>query len=153
MTTTTHNTHARTAERVKKIRTLISALQAGQLSRDEIGDLLEMGPSGVRKYLGDLAHRVEQVIAGGESFIRLAMRADEVEGYLAEIAAQASARPATASCTPQAIAARDSRRHFHILADDTHYAVRVNRAAPARDWAVAALFGAGPAAMEVRHAG
>ena len=33
-------------------------------------------------------------------------------------------------------------RHFHILADDTHYAIRVNRGPVTRDPLVAALFGA-----------
>jgi hypothetical protein len=37
-------------------------------------------------------------------------------------------------------------RHFHILADDTHYAIRVNRSPVARDPLVAALFGAAPSA-------
>jgi hypothetical protein len=35
-------------------------------------------------------------------------------------------------------------RHFHILADDTHYAIRVNRSPVTRDPLVAALFGPPP---------
>jgi hypothetical protein len=150
MTCVTNAPHARTAERLEKIRTLITALQAGPMSRDEIGDLLEMGPSGVRKYLADLASRVKQVPAGAETMIRLAMSVDQVDAYLAELATQAPARPVTASRTPQAIAARDPRRHFHILEDDEHYAIRVSRAKPARDPLVAAFFGAGAVAMESR---
>ena len=37
-----------------------------------------------------------------------------------------------------------SGRHFHILADDTHYAIRVNRSPVSRDPLVAALFGPAP---------
>jgi hypothetical protein len=37
-----------------------------------------------------------------------------------------------------------SGRHFHILADDTHYAIRVNRSPVTRDPLVAALFGPAP---------
>src|SRR5690606_9408743 len=37
-----------------------------------------------------------------------------------------------------------SGRHFQILADDTHYAIRVNRSPVARDPLVAALFGPPP---------
>jgi hypothetical protein len=39
-------------------------------------------------------------------------------------------------------------RHFHIRADDTHYAIRVNRSPVARDPLVAALFGAAPASTK-----
>lgn len=78
------------------------------------------------------------------------MCADQVGAYLAELVAQAPFRPVTASRRPQAIAARDPRRHFHILGDDKHYAIRVSRALPAQDPYVAALFGVGPARVKLR---
>jgi len=149
MTRSHFTTNSHTAARVEKIRKLIHSLQQGDMSRDEICDLLEMGPSGVRKYLADLAGRVKAVVAGGETIVHLAIDADQAEAYLDQLAAQASPRPAVLPRSPEWIAARDRTRHFHILEDDAHYSIRVSRAAPARDWAVAALFGAAPAAMGV----
>jgi len=150
MTRSRHVTPGRTTERLEKIRKLITALQAGPRTRADIGALLEMGPSGVRKYLADLAGRVKAVADGPETHIHLVMRADQVDAYLGELAAQAAARPVVPPRSPEGIAARDPRRHFHIMSDDEHYAIRVLRKLPDHDPVHVAFFGAAPARMEAR---
>jgi predicted transcriptional regulator len=158
MTRAHHVTHGRTAERIERIRRLITELQDRDMRREDIADLLKMSPSGARKYIADLRESGVMEIAryadGTANFLgyaeyRLALGADETRDYLANLAtAPTSGRKAK---VPEfTLAARDPSRHFHILADDTHYAIRVNREPAARDWCVAALFGAGPARMGAR---
>lgn len=148
MTRTHHVTHSYTAARAENIRKLITALMAGQLARDEIGALLQVGPSGVRKYLADLKGKVDKLYIDGEQVCRLAMRPGEAQAYLDSLGAQVPARPIGVASSEISMPAPG--RRFHILADDTHYAIRVSRAPAARDPWVTALFGAGPACMEVR---
>ena len=151
MTRSRYVTPGRTAERMEKIRKLITALQEeGYLMRDEIGPMLGLGPSGVRKYLADLRGQVEASWDRGHITVRLTMSSSQTGAFLKRLAATAPARPTGISMTPARIAAAEPGRHFHILADDTHYAIHVSRAPVARDPMVAALFGAGPARMEVR---
>lgn len=148
MTRARYVTHSQTVARLAKLRTLITTLQERQLRRDEIGNILQVGPSGVRKYLADLRDLVATVFDAGVAVCRLVAAAEKVQAFLAGLGAMAPGRPAAAPPpSPDRIAARDPGRHFHILADDEHYSIRVSQAAPARDWAVAALFGAGPAGM------
>ena len=151
MTRARHVTPGRTAERMEKIRKLITALQEeGYLMRDEIGPMLGLGPSGVRKYLADLRDQVEVSEDRGHITVRLTMSSSQTEAFLKRLAATAPARPTGVAKTPERITAAEPGRHFHILADDTHHAIRIHRGPVVRDWAVAALFGAGPARMEVR---
>jgi len=150
MTRARYVTHSQTAARLAKLRTLITTLQVRQLRRDEICNLLQVGPSGVRKYLADLRGLVATVFDAGVAVCRLVGAAEKVQAFLAGLGAMAPGRPVTAAPSPERIAARDPRRHFHILADDEHYAIRVSRALPARDPMVAAFFGAGPAAVGAR---
>lgn len=148
MTRAHHVTHSYTAARAENIRKLITALMVGQLARDEIGALLQVGPSGVRKYLADLKGKVDNLYVEGEQVCRLAIGADEARAYLGSLDVQVPARPVSVA-NPE-ISKPGPGRHFHILADDTHYAIRVSRAPVSRDWSVTALFGAGPARAEVR---
>lgn len=145
MTHSTPNSH--TAARVEKIRQMVTALQQGPMSRDEIGDMLELSAPGVRKYLADLKAIIERFYTAGRAMCRLVASPAKVTAYLADLDARSVARPVPPPYTPQWIAARDPRRHFHILSDDAHYPVRVSRAAPARDPMVAAFFGPAPVAM------
>lgn len=148
MTRAHHVTHSYTEARAANIRKLITALMAGQLARDEIGALLRVGPSGVRKYLADLKGKVDKLYIDGEQVCRLAMRPDEAQAYLDALMSHVPARPV--SVVSSEISMPGPGRRFHILADDSHYAIRVSRAPVARDWSVTALFGAGPARVEVR---
>jgi hypothetical protein len=150
MTRARHVTPRQTAARVENLRNLVNALLAGDMLRDEIGELLQVGPSGVRKYLADLGEKVTvaRYVDGTPTFIgfpvyRLAISAENAQAWLASMAAEAPARATPGPKSAQSIAARDPSRHFHILEDDTHYAVRVSRNAPKRDFLVTAFFGAG----------
>jgi hypothetical protein len=140
MTRAHHVTHGRTAERIEKIRKLITALLDGQISHDQLGNLLEIGPSGVRKYLADLRGRVQLTIDGGEKVLRLAIDADAARTYLASLAPQAPAPGRKGRISELAIAERDPKRHIHIMRDDEYYQVRVSRSIPAPDPLVVALF-------------
>ena len=152
MTRARHVTPRQTAARIERIRILINALLAGDMTRDEIGEVLQVGPSGVRKYLADLGEKVEiaRHIDGTATFVGfpvfcLAITPEAARAYLASLVTVAPARAAAAPISALSVAARDPSRHFHILADDAHYAVRVSRTPAMRDPLVAALFGA------VRH--
>lgn len=148
MTRACHVTHGHTATRIERIRTLIVTLQARHLMPDEIGEILELGPSGVRKYVKDLGDKlaVARYVdpsprSVGQPLYRLAMTPEATTEYLASLAAAPVAR-ARASISALGVAQRDPSRRFHILEDDTHYSVRVSRTPAARDPLVAAFFGA-----------
>lgn len=141
-------THRQTALRTERLLLLVAALQTRQLMREDIGEILQVSPSGVRKYIKDLgaAIEVDHYVDGTAKFIgfpvyRLAMTQEEARAYLASLAAAPAARPVRASASALSVASQDPTRRFHILADDAHYAVRVNRSPVARDPLVAAFFG------------
>jgi hypothetical protein len=141
MTRARHVTPFATAERLERMRTLITALQVSDLSREEIGSLLCVSPSGVRKYLADLAAKVRIVGDIGNQVCRLTLTANEAQAYLESLAVKTPARPAQRPRSEVGIAMLDSMRRFHIMQDDEHYTVRVHRGAVARDPLVTALFG------------
>jgi len=147
--------HRHTAMRTERLLALIAAFQTRHLMREDIGEILKVGPSGVRKYIKDLgaAIEIERYVDGTAKFIgfpvfRLAMTAEEAQAYVAGLSAAPTALPVRASASALSMAAKDPSRHFHILADDTHYAVRLSRTPAMRDPLVAAFFGAGR--MEAR---
>lgn len=141
MTRTRHVTHSRTTARLEKIRKLIAALQLGQLMREDIANLLQLSPSGVRKYIADLREagvmEIARFVDGTATFLgypeyRLTPDFSRVQDYLAALdAAPVCARKEKTSELVQA--QRNPSRHFHILADDEHYAIRVSRAPAAPD--------------------
>ncbi|MEH6434321.1 ArsR family transcriptional regulator [Massilia sp. DD77] len=150
-----HVTHGQTAARVERLRLLITTLQVRQLMRDEIGEILQVGPSGVRKYLKDLGSMIAiaRYVDGtptyrGDPVYCLAMTSEQIHAYLANLDAAPAARPGSQSMSALSRAALDPSRHFHIMKDDTHYAIRLSRAPIVRDPLVAALFG--PRSVEVR---
>lgn len=154
MTRARHVTHRKTAARVEKLRILINALLANQMERDAIGQLLQVGPSGVRKYIAELGAMVTRrvdVSAALESVTvyRLAITAAEAQAYLDDLTSNTCARAVVEPKSSLLAAARDPSRHFHIMRDDAHFSVRVSRTPPMRDPMVAALFG-GAGRHEVR---
>jgi hypothetical protein len=150
MTRARHVTPGRTAERLEKLRALVLALQQGELRPAEIGNLLKVGPSGVRKYASDLVGLVELVRIARDSFYRLIACAAQVQAFLSTLALRAASRPVSRPESATTITARDPARRFHIMADDEHYSIRISRAPAARDPLVSALFGVGPARLEAR---
>lgn len=150
-----HVTPGQTAARADRLRALVIALQERQLMRDEIGELLQVGPSGVRKYVKDLGDKIEiaRHVDGNEKFIgfpvyRLAMTPDQTQSYLATLAAAPAARQVKPANTALRLAARDPSRHFHLMLDDVYFAPRLHRKPVARDPLVAAFFGS--SRMEAR---
>jgi len=146
----TPNSH--TAARAANLRKLVEALTVREMPRGEIAKLLGIGESAARTYIADL--REHLTILHCEAAVtwplkpgvyRLTASPEAIAACLESLGGVTAARPARSSSME--IAARDPRRHFHILGDDEHYAVRVSRAAPARDPMVAALFGPAPVAM------
>lgn len=158
MTNATHVTHSNTAARLSKIRKLVTALQAGELMREDIANLLEVGPSGVRGYINDLKAAgvmgIARYVDGTEFSLGRAvyciwMDAEEVAAYLADLAARPVAR-AGGRKSNLAIAECDPNRHFHILDDDSHYPVRVLRNLPLHEPVHAAFYGIAQVGMEAR---
>jgi hypothetical protein len=148
MTRAHHVTHGRTTERLEKIRKLVTALLTRQLMREDIAEILQMGPSGVRKYVADLRGviGIARYVDGTATFLGypvycLAIAGCEAQDYLAKLSVQAPTSGRKGRVSELAIAERDPKRHIHIMRDDEYYQVRVSRSIPAPDPLVAALFG------------
>jgi hypothetical protein len=148
MTRAHHVTHGRTAERLDNIRKLITALQVRQLMREEIAELLQMGPSGVRKYLADLRGVIEvaRYVDGtatqlGQPVYCLAITGGSARDYLASLSAQAPTSGRKGRISELTIAERDPNRHIHVMRYDAHFAVRVSRAIPAHPPMMLHLYG------------
>lgn len=139
-----HVTPSRTVERIERVRTLIAALQVSDMSRDEVGGLLSIGPSGVRKYMVDLGSIIESVWVAGHLVCRLTRDADKVASYLAELDKKSPVRPIKPRPCALTIAAQDPARHFHIMEDDVDFPVRIPRI-PAHDPMMAHFFNLVPA--------
>jgi hypothetical protein len=151
MTRARHVTPCHTAGRIERICSLVLAFQArGAMTRAEIGDVLKMGPSGVRKYLVDLGEKVSFGYVGGTQLCRLTLSTEEAPAYVAQLTREAAARPRTVNASDFDKAMRDPARHFHILADDEHYAIRLRRTPVMRDPLIAAFFGPHGMSVEVR---
>jgi hypothetical protein len=140
MTRARHVTPGPTTERLEKIRKLVTALQEGQLPHDQVGPMLELGPSGVRKYLVDLRGKVQLTVDRGERVLRLAVTSDAAQAYLDSLAPKAPTSGRKGRISELTIAERDPRRHIHIMQDDEYYQVRVSRSIPAPDPLLVALF-------------
>jgi len=160
MSRTNHAISTPTAARLANLRKLVTALQVNQLSRTEISNLLQVGESCARAYIKELGDKVAVVRhigrtdtprSVGEPVYCLAIAADQVQAFLVSLAA--APRRHGGRAPDIVIAARQPGRRFHILADDTHYAIRVSRAPAMRDPLVAALFGAAAASVQPHNAG
>jgi len=142
MTRASYVTPGQTAARIDNLRRLVAELMIRPLRRDEIGNLLQMGPSGVRKYLVDLGSRITTARVDSESMCFLAITTEQAQAYLAQLATAPVARPTDVPKRPSDIAKIGAGRLVHIMEDDVHYSVRLSLVTPARDPLVAALFGA-----------
>jgi hypothetical protein len=148
----TPNSH--TAARLARLQILIGAFLNGEMTRGDMADLLQLSLSGIRPYIKDLRHVITvdrwidpTTYSPGDPVYRLAVSAVEATAYMATLGDAPAALPVRTVRSEMGKAQRDPGRHFHILADDAHYAIRISRAAPSRDPMVAALFGAGPASV------
>ena len=148
MTRASYVTPGQTAARIDNLRRLVVELMIRPMRRDEIADLLQMGPSGVRKYLVDLGTRVTAARTDDGLMCFLAITSEQAQAYLAQLATAPVSRHTGVPKRPNDVAKIGTGRLVHIMEDDVHYSVRLHTAPPARDPLVAALFGA--RALEVR---
>jgi len=135
MTRTHHVTHSYTAARIDRMRSLLAALKVRPLARDEIGAVLAVGPSGVRKYLVDLRGMYEVDTIVGEEFVRLAVGDEATRAFIEGLEKTAVARQGRKA------PAIDPSRHIHIMRDDVHFPVRALRGIPAREPMMAHFYG------------
>lgn len=156
MTRASYVTPGQTAARLERMRILVSTLMVRALRRDEIADMLELSPSGVRKYVAELGSRItiarfedQTPTSRGTPVYCLAISIELAQAYLLQLGGMPRARAAKGQKTAMTSAANDPSRHIHILADDAHYAVRLHTAPASRDPLVAAFFGQRGA--EVQH--
>src|SRR5450830_1610990 len=146
-----------TLRRIENMQKLIGELSMHEMLADEIAWFLKFSPSGARKYIRDLREagviELARYVEGtatylGKAVYQLTPDPERVKAFLAAIVQPkregAAPRKERPGLREQAMAG--TGRHFHILADDSHYAIRVNRSPVARDPLVAALFGAAPSA-------
>ncbi len=154
----------RTQARIDNLKLLIATMgERGEMLRDDIGELLHFTPSGVRKYVAELREasliELARYADGTATFLgwpvyKLVDDEQRVSEFIASLDAGGVSKrgPGSAKKSQLAVAQRMAGRHFHILSDDTHYAVRVSRTPPFRDPLVAALFGA-PRAHQAAQVG
>lgn len=144
-----------TERRVEQTKALIAEFSTREMLADDICRFLGYTPSGGRKYIKNLRDagviELARYIDSTASYLGKAvycLTADQgvVDSFIALLAEPRDTKPAPASGKPRRQAI--SGRHFHIMADDTHFQIRAHRGPVARDPLVAALFG--PAAAEVR---
>ena len=146
-----------TQRRIENMQKLIGELTTHEMLADENASFLKFSPSGASKNIRDqreardneLARYIEGTATYlGKAVYQISPDPERVKAFLAAIVQPkregAAPRKERPGLREQSMAG--TGRHFHILADDTHYAIRVNRSPVARDPLVAALFGAAPSA-------
>lgn len=137
-----------TEQRTANLKSLIAELATREMQIDDICEHLKMSPSGGRKYIADLRAAGVMVLArhvdatatyAGKACYGLASDPLLVSEFLRQIE-QHKYQPRIPAPPARALPAVPGR-HVHIMADDTHYAIRINRHPAMRDPLVAALFG------------
>ncbi len=137
-----------TRRRVDNLRRLIEEFGARNMMDDEISAFLEFSASGTRKYIREMHDfgviEVGSYAEGNDSWIgkpvyqlvqnRVAEFLDAISGPGGKI------EQLTKKKTSKRMQQIDGR-HFHIMADDQSFAIRLDRTPVMRDFLVAALFG------------
>jgi hypothetical protein len=132
-----------TLRRIENMQKLIAELTQHEMLADEIAWFLKFSPSGARKYIRDLREagviELSRYVEGtatylGKAVYQLTPDPERIAAFLAAIAQPkregAPPRKERPGLREQAMAG--SGRHFHILADDTHYADPRQRPGDAR---------------------
>ena len=137
-----------TEQRTANLKSLVAELSTREMQADDICAHLKMSPSGARKYIADLRAAGVMVLARyadgtvtylGKACYRLASDPLLVSEFLSQIE-QHKHQPRIPAPPARALPVAPGRS-FHIMADDAHFAVRINRHPAMRDPLVAALFG------------
>lgn len=137
-----------TERRNANLKSLVAELATREMQADDICAHLKMSPSGARKYIADLRAAGVVVLARyadatatylGKACYGLVGDQLLVSEFLGQIE-QNKHLPRIPAPPARALPVVPGRS-FHIMADDTHFAVRINRHPVMRDPMVAALFG------------
>ena len=152
---------AATGRRNASLRRLVAEFSLREMTVPDVANFLDFSTSGARKYIRDLREagviELARYIEGtatylGKAVYQISPDPERVKAFLAAICQPkregAAPRKERPGLREQSMAG--TGRHFHILADDTHYAIRVNRSPVARDPLVAALFGPAPGQPQVK---
>ena len=149
----------RTQGRIDNIKKVVGALRESELKRYELEALLQLSPSGTRKYVSELREsgvlELARYIDGTATYLgvpvfKLVDDTKRVNDFLAGLDAGRVCAKRKCDKSQLDLAKRMAGRHFHIMADDTHYAIRVSRTPAFRDPLVEALFGAPRAHQSVQ---
>lgn len=146
---------AATQRRCECLRMVLEEFRQREMTLFDMQTFLNMSQSGTRKYIHDMRRfgvvEVSHVIEGtsqngfGTPVYKITDN-EEIERQFLElltIPVNARKMPPKAVGRPNDLqrAMAGPGRHFHIMADDAHYAVQVNKTPAKRDPLVAALFG------------
>lgn len=142
-----------TARHIQNMRKLVSELPAHEMRADEIATALKYTASGASKYIWSLREagviELDRHINGmttnpGMPVYRLTLDQEYVRIFLAALDVPKLSGEVVQNKNRLALPEKMTKEHgrqFHIMADDTYYAMRVSRKATRRDPLVAALFG------------
>lgn len=130
--------HGRTAARVANTKKLIEALAISAMTRDDICQLLQLGPSGARKYITDLRESGIMEVSALDSRHRpsaysLVDNPSHIAAFIADLDVSRPFCSRGARSSNLAIAKRNPGRHFHPSQDGATFAVRVSTAPVAPD--------------------
>jgi hypothetical protein len=147
MTPRTRDTVA-TRRRMDNLRIIIDTIATVEMDIDDICALLQFSPSGGRKYIQELRGAgvidLARYVGGTATYIgrphyRLSPDQSLVSAFIAQLDPKVPAPPRKpAGKSLQPVTPGSS---IHLMTDDTHFSVRVNRMPAVRDPLVAALFG------------
>lgn len=135
-----------TLVRIDNMKILLDYLATTEMTERDMCDLLSYSQSGARKYKIDLlaAGVIELVRYDGGTREKLgtavfSITADKnvIESFRLNLLSGDPKAAPTSNVTKD----KYPGRHFHVMSDDVHYAIRVDRMVIRRDPLVAALYG------------
>jgi len=139
-----------TLRRIEKLQALVAELTVRELDVHAAAHFLQCSPSSARNYILELCDAAiampppgaGECAADGQTYHLNALAdGEQIRHYLAQLAAP-RLRGSAASKGRRPSGLRCGERYFHIIADDTQFALQPSIAPVQRDPLVAALFGA-----------
>ncbi|WP_338844478.1 ArsR family transcriptional regulator [Massilia sp. W12] len=156
-TTPEANNTSVAARRIQNLLNLIEHFQTHEMILDEVAEFLGFTRSGAQKYVQtlrdagviELARHIEgNGTSQGKAVYRIGRDPEKINEFRTGLTQPKKAgagqnrRKAGAEHGMHGVPMAGEGRQFHILADDTHYAIRLHRAPVQRDPLVEAFFGA-----------
>ena len=146
------------ARRIQNLLNLIEHFQTHEMILDEVAEFLGFTRSGAQKYVQtlrdagviELARHIEgNGTSQGKAVYRIGRDPEKINEFRTGIVqpkkaggGQSRRKAGAAESGMHGMPQATEGRQFHILADDTHYAIRLHRAPVQRDPLVEAFFGA-----------